>query len=99
MYEEMTIDDAMNVVRLSSTSGSTMTTETSLACAARRLVHHIDEQSLELERERARRHELRRGATRIPDGPRLDDGRDKVGRDGFPPQPGKGTDSRPGLRR
>ena len=85
MYEEMTIDDAMNVVRVVADERVHDDDRDfkALACAARRLVHHIDEQSLELERERARRDGLRRGDTRIPDGRRLEDGRDGGGRRDF----------------
>jgi hypothetical protein len=43
----------------------------------------LDEQSLELERERARRHGLRPGDTRIADGHQLEDGRDGGGRRDF----------------
>jgi hypothetical protein len=85
MYEEMTIDDAINVVRVVAAERvhDDDRDVRALACAARRIADHIDEQSLELERERARRHGLTRGDTRIADGHQLEDGRDGGGRRDF----------------
>ena len=85
MYDEIAIDDAINVVKIlgDERASDPDSDVSSLARAARRLLQQIDELAFELERERARRHGLRRGDTRIPDGHRLDDGRDGGGRRDF----------------
>ena len=85
MYDEMTIDDAVNVVRMIGDERCDDPDRDirALARAARRLLHQIDELAFELERERARRLGLKRGDTRLPDGHRLDDGRDGGGRRDF----------------
>ncbi len=60
MYDEMTIDDAINVANiLSDVLASDPNGEVQkLAIAARRLARHIGEQACELERERARQQAL-----------------------------------------
>jgi hypothetical protein len=70
MRDEMTIEDATNVVNVLS---DVLTCDSNddvweLAAADRQLVRHIAEQSSELERERARRRSLARGDMRVPDG-------------------------------
>lgn len=81
MYDEMAIEDAINVVRVigGERADDPDSDVRALACAARRLLHHIDESALELERERARRHGLRRRDTRTPDGHPLREGMDGGG--------------------
>ena len=85
MYDEIAIDDAINVVKImgDERAGDPDSDVSSLARAARRLLRHIDELAFELERERARRHGLKSGDTRVPDGHRLDGGRDGGGRRDF----------------
>lgn len=85
MRDEIAIDDAINVVRVlaGERADDPDSDGSSLARAARQLLHHIDELAFELERERARRHGLRRGDTRIPAGHRLEDGTDGGGRRDF----------------
>lgn len=85
MHAEMTIDDAINVARvLGDWRGDDADAEVrQLAAAARRLVRQVEEQSLELERERARRHGLGRGNARSAEGSPLREGLDGGGRRDF----------------
>jgi hypothetical protein len=85
MYDEMSIEDAVSVVRAigDERRDDPDCDVRALARAAKRLLHQIDELAFELERERARQHGLTRGVTRIPDGHQLDDGRDSGGRRDF----------------
>jgi hypothetical protein len=85
MYDEMTIEDAVNVVRVigDERHNDPDCDIRALARAAKRLLQQIDELAFELERERARRHGPTSGDTRIPDGHRLEDGRDSGGRRDF----------------
>jgi hypothetical protein len=78
MRDEMTIEDATNVVNVLSDvlAGDANEDVRELATAARQLVRHITEQSSELERERARRRSLARGDVRVPDGNPLKEGID-----------------------
>jgi hypothetical protein len=85
MRDEMTIEDATNVVNVLS---DVLTCDSNddvwgLATAAPQLVRHIAEQSSELERERARRRSLARGDMRVPDGNPLKEGSDGGGRRDF----------------
>jgi hypothetical protein len=86
MYDQMTIDDAVNIVRVMSDvlahDGDEDVRE--LVAAAKHLVRHIEEQSRELERERARRRgtEERHGS-HLPDGAPLIEGADGGGRRDF----------------
>ena len=85
VHDEIAIEDAVNVVNVISDSLPHDADEDvrELAVAAKRLVHHIDELSLELERERARRRELTgRDAGRV-DGCPLEEGTDGGGRRDF----------------
>lgn len=86
MYDQMTIDDALNVVRVMSEllaqDGDEDVRE--LMAAARHLVRHIEEQSRELERERARRRGMEEHhGSRFPDGEPLIEGADGGGRRDF----------------
>jgi hypothetical protein len=85
MRNEMTIEDATNVVNVLSDDLACDPNEDvrELATAASRLVRHIAEQSSELERERARRRGLARGEARVPDGNPLKEGADGGGRRDF----------------
>jgi hypothetical protein len=85
MYDEIAIDDAINVVRiLGDERGDDSDSDVrSLACAPRRLLNQIDELAFELERERARRHGLKRRDARMPDGHTLLEGMDGAGRRDF----------------
>ena len=85
MDHEMTIDDAANVVRVigDERADDPDRDVSALARAARQLLHHIDELAFELERERARRHGLKRRDTRMPDGHALLEGMDGGGRRDF----------------
>lgn len=82
MYEEMTIDDAANVVRVigDERADDPDRDVRAVVHAARRLLHHIDELAFELERERARRHGLKREDTRMLEGRPLLEGMDGGGR-------------------
>jgi hypothetical protein len=85
MRDEMTIEDATNVVNV---LGDVLACDANgdareLGTAARRLLRHITEQSSELERERARRRGLARGEVRVPDGNPLKEGADGGGRRDF----------------
>jgi hypothetical protein len=85
MRNEMTIEDATNVVNVLSDDLACDPNEDvrELATAASRLVRHIAEQSSELERERARRRGLARGEARVPDGNPFEVGTDGGGRREF----------------
>lgn len=85
MRDEMTIEDATNVVTVLSDilAGDANEDVRELATAARQLVRHVAEQSSELERERARRRSLARGETCVPDGNPLEEGTDGGGRRHF----------------
>jgi len=85
MRDEMTIEDATNVVNV---LGDVLACDANedvreLATAGRHLVRHIAEQSSELERERARRRSLARGDVRVPDGNPLKEGTDGGGHRDF----------------
>lgn len=85
MNDEMTIDDALNVARL---LGDERVNDAdrdirTLARAAQRLARHVEEQRLELERERARRHGLGCQDARHADGHRLHAGSEDGGRRDF----------------
>ena len=60
MYDDMTIDDAVNVANVLNASLALHSDEDvrELAIPAQQLVSHIAEQSREIERERARRRAL-----------------------------------------
>src|SRR6202040_2265854 len=60
MYDEMTIDDAVNIANAANDSLARHADEgvRELVIALKQLVSHIGEQSREIERERARRHSL-----------------------------------------
>jgi hypothetical protein len=85
MYEQMTIDDAVNVVRVMSDmlahDGDEDVQE--LVAAAKHLVRHIQEQSCELERERARRLRIEPNGSQCSDGEPLIEGADGGGRRDF----------------
>ena len=85
MYDQMTIDDAVNVVRVLSEvlahDGDEDVRE--LLAAAKHLVRHVEEQACELKRERARRHGMRRNGSPLPGGDPLLEGRDIGGRRDF----------------
>jgi hypothetical protein len=85
MYDDMTIDDAANVVRVfgDERADDTDRDVRALASAAKRLLQHIDELAFELEREQARRHGLKPGDARRPDGHLLLEGMDGGGRRDF----------------
>ena len=85
MRDEMTIEDATNVVNVLSDVLACDANEDvrELATAARQLVRHIAEQANELERERARRRSLARGDVRVPDGNPMKEGTDGGGRRDF----------------
>jgi hypothetical protein len=86
MYDQMTIDDAVNAVRVMSDVLAHDSDEDvrELVAAAKHLVRHVEDQSRELERERARRlgADGRRGS-RFPDGNPLIEGADGGGRRDF----------------
>ena len=85
MRDELTIDDATNVVNVLSEVLACDANEDvrELATAARQLVRHVAEQSMELERERARRRSAARDDLRLPDGSPLIEGTDGGGRRDF----------------
>jgi hypothetical protein len=85
MRDEMTIEDATNVVNVLSDvlEGDANEDVRELATAARWLVRHVAEQSSELERERARRRSPASGETCVPDGNPLEEGTDGGGRRDF----------------
>lgn len=85
MYDQMTIEDAVNVVRVLSEvlahDGDEDVRE--LVVAAKHLVRQVEEQACELERERARRRGTGRNGSPVPDGDPLLEGRDSGGRRDF----------------
>lgn len=85
MYGEMTIDDAANVVRVlgDERADDPDRDVRALAQAATRLLRQVDELAFELERERARRHGVKRIDARLPDGHVLLEGMDGGGRRDF----------------
>jgi hypothetical protein len=85
MQDEMTIDDAVNIANVLNDSLACYADEDvrELAIAAKRLVSHVAVQSLEIERERARRHALAREEVRLVEGHRLEQGTDGGGRRDF----------------
>jgi hypothetical protein len=85
MYDEMTIDDAVNIVNVANDSLARHADEDvrRLANAAKQLVSHVAEQSREIERERARRRALAREGARLVEGHRLEEGTDSGGRRDF----------------
>jgi hypothetical protein len=85
MYDEMTIDDAVNIVNVVNDSLARQADEDvrKLAIAAKQLVSHVAEQSRELERERARRRALAPEGARLVEGHRLEEGTDSGGRRDF----------------
>jgi hypothetical protein len=85
MHTEMTVDDAINVARVvGDLRGDDADGEVrELAVAARRLARQVDEQSLELERERARRRGCGSRDAPIAQGSPLISGVDGGGRRDF----------------
>lgn len=85
MYEDMTIDEAVNIVNVANDCLAQDADDDvrSLAIAAKRLVSHIAEQSREMERERARRRAQPGGEPRLVAGHRLEGGTDGGGRRDF----------------
>jgi hypothetical protein len=85
MYDEMTIDDAVNIANVANDSLARHADEDKreLVIAAKKLVSHIKEQSREIERERARRHALAGEGARLAEGHRLEEGTDGGGRRDF----------------
>jgi hypothetical protein len=85
MYDDRTIDSAINVANLLSDvlASDPNRDLQELVMAARRLVRHISEQECELERERARRQALARGYAGFTDGHPLEEGADDGGRRDF----------------
>jgi hypothetical protein len=85
MYDQMTTDDAVNVVRVLSEvlahEGDEDVRE--LVAAAKHLVRQVEEQACELERERARRHGIGRNGSPLPTGDPLIEGTDGGGRRDF----------------
>jgi hypothetical protein len=85
MRDNMTVDDAINVVHVLGRDFASNGDEDlrSLVSAATWLVSHVHEQAAELERERTRRHGtgVREGMT--SEGHRLEDGTDGGGRRDF----------------
>jgi hypothetical protein len=77
----MTIDDAINIARVLGNERAHDEDRdiTKLATAAKRLVCHVEEQRVELERERARRKGLRSEDTRLPEGHQIKNGSDAGG--------------------
>jgi hypothetical protein len=85
MYEDMTINDAANIVNVANDCLAHDVDDDvrELAIAAKRLVSHIAEQSCEMERERARRRSQAEVQVRLVDGHRLEEGTDGGGRRDF----------------
>ena len=85
MYEDMTIDDAVNIVNVANDCLAHDADDDlrHLAIAAKRLVSHIAEQSCEMERERARRRSQAEGQVRLVDSHRLEEETDGGGRRDF----------------
>ena len=85
MYDDMTTDVAVNVANVLNASLALHGDEDvrELAIAAQQLVSHIADQSLEIERERARRRALEPVSARLVEGHRLEEGTDGGGRRNF----------------
>src|ERR1700687_22800 len=85
MQDEMAIDDAVNIANVLNDSLACYADEDvrELAIAAKRLVSHVVVQSLEIERERARRQALAPQDVRLLEGYRLEEGTDSGGRRGL----------------
>jgi hypothetical protein len=85
MYDDMTIDEAVNVANVLNASLTLHRDEDvrELAIAAQRLVNHVAEQSREIERERARRRALEPASALLVEGHRLEEGTDGGGRRDF----------------
>ena len=85
MYDDITIDDAVNIANVLNGSLALHKDEDvrQLALAAKQLVSHVAEQSREIERERARRHSLVGEDARPAEGHRLEEGTDGGGRRDF----------------
>ena len=85
MYDEMTIDDAVNIANAANDSLARHADEgvRKLVIAVKQLVSHIGEQSREIERERARRHSLVGQDAWPAEGHRLEEGTDGGGRRDF----------------
>jgi hypothetical protein len=85
MHTEMSVDDAINVARVVGDlrSGDPDGEVRELAVAARRLARQVDEQSLELERERARRRGFGNLDARLAQGSPFSSGVDAGGRRDF----------------
>src|SRR5262245_25765885 len=81
IVDDMTIEDAINVVNVIAACGATddSTNLRALTQTARRLVREVREQAAELERERARHRDLSTRETRPVDGAPLRDGFDRGG--------------------
>jgi hypothetical protein len=86
MYDDMTIDDAVNIADVLNASLALHRDEhvRELAIAAKQLVRHIAEQSREIDRERARRRALEPEGARLVQGHRLEERTDGGGRRDFP---------------
>lgn len=85
VHDEVSVEDAVNVVNAINDCLAPDANDDvrELAVAAKRLVHHVDEQSRELERERARRRALAGREARLVEGHRLNEGTDGGGRRDF----------------
>jgi hypothetical protein len=85
MRDNMTVDDAVNVVHVLGRDLASDCNEDvqKLVSAARRLVSHIQEQAAELERDRARRHGIGHHEVTMAEGHRLENGADGGGRRDF----------------
>lgn len=85
MHDDMTVEDAINVARVIGglRGGDDDGEVRELAVAARRLARKVEEQSLELERERARRKGRGSPPAGVLDGAPLIDGQDYGGRRDF----------------
>jgi hypothetical protein len=97
MCDELTIDDALNTVRVLGDERAHDADRdiANLARAAKRLGLHLEEQSRELERERARRHGLGSRDARVLDGHLITTGSDGGGRRDF--LAGRGVHAGEGL--
>jgi hypothetical protein len=85
MREDMTVDDAINVVHVLGRELASNGDEDlgKLVSAATSLVSHVQEQAAELKRERARRHGIGHRAAVSLEGRRLEKGEDGGGRRDF----------------
>jgi len=85
MYDDITLDDAVNFVNVATDSLARHADKDvrGLAIAAKELVSHVAEQSREIERERARRRALAPEGARLVEGHRLEEGTDSGGRRDF----------------